>query len=164
MEQAISDKARCPCSKQQTMLHIVSSCRQTKLEADLQWVHSAVNVAVQWLMLHGLWMLTTTITFTKIKKTKCHFLPFNIFRKLKPNFAWQAHNYTTTTTSTTTTTTTTVLRPFVRDYLGEPVPEETLTYRPSWSSSNLYQLLPFTTIHSILPLPITCLANYHNYH
>jgi len=25
-------------------------------------------------------------------------------------------------------TTTTILRPFVRDYLGEPVPEETFTY------------------------------------
>ena len=30
-----------------------------------------------------------------------------------------------------TTTTTTVLRPFVRDYPGEPVPEETLTHPPS---------------------------------
>jgi len=29
------------------------------------------------------------------------------------------------------TTTTTVLRPFVRDYPGEPVPEETLTHPPS---------------------------------
>jgi len=35
------------------------------------------------------------------------------------------------TTTTTTTTTTTVLQPFVRDYPGEPVPEETLTHRPS---------------------------------
>jgi len=33
--------------------------------------------------------------------------------------------------------TTTVLRPFVRDYPGEPVPEETLTRPPSWSSSSL---------------------------
>ena len=32
---------------------------------------------------------------------------------------------------TTTHTTTTVLRPFVRDYPGEPVPEETLTHPPS---------------------------------
>jgi len=29
------------------------------------------------------------------------------------------------------TTTTTVLQPFVRDYLGELVPEETLTHPPS---------------------------------
>jgi len=28
-------------------------------------------------------------------------------------------------------TTTTVLRPFVRDYPGEPIPEETLTHPPS---------------------------------
>ena len=32
------------------------------------------------------------------------------------------------------TTTTTVLRPFVRDYPGEPVPEETLTHPPSFFS------------------------------
>ena len=46
--------------------------------------------------------------------------------------------------------------------------EETLTHPPFWSSSNLYQLLPSTMIHSILPdsiLPvqITCLAIFlHN--
>jgi len=61
------------------------------------------------------------------------------------------------------TTTTTVLRPFVRDYPGEPVPEETLTHPPSWASSNLYQLLPSTTIHTILLVQITCLAIFlHN--
>ena len=61
------------------------------------------------------------------------------------------------------TTTTTVLRPFVRDYPGELVPEETLTHPPSWSSSNLYQLLLSTMIHSILPVQITCLAIFlHN--
>ena len=59
--------------------------------------------------------------------------------------------------------TTTVLRPFVWDYPGEPVPEETLTHPPAWSSCNLYQLLPSTTIHSILLVPITCLAIFlHN--
>jgi len=51
----------------------------------------------------------------------------------------------------------------VRDYLGEPVPEETLTHPPSWSSSNLYQLVPSTTIHSILPVQTACLAIFlHN--
>ena len=54
---------------------------------------------------------------------------------------------------------TTVLRLFVRDYPGEAVPEETLTHPPSWSSSNLYQLLPSTTIHSILTVQITCLLS-----
>jgi len=44
------------------------------------------------------------------------------------------------------------------DYPGEPVPEETLTHTPSWSSSNLYQLLPSTTIPSILPVQITGLV------
>ena len=61
------------------------------------------------------------------------------------------------------TTTTTVLQPFVRDYLGELVPEETLTHPPSWSSSNLYQLLPPTAICSILSVQIVCLAVFlHN--
>jgi len=32
--------------------------------------------------------------------------------------------------TTTTTTTTTILRPFVSDYPGEPVPEETFTHSP----------------------------------
>ena len=40
------------------------------------------------------------------------------------------------------TTTTIVLWPFVRDYLDELVPEETFTHPPSWSSCNVYQLLP----------------------
>jgi len=60
-------------------------------------------------------------------------------------------------------TTTIILRPFVRDYPGEPVPEGTFTHPPSWSSSNLYQLLPSTTIHNILPVQIACLAIFlHN--
>jgi len=68
-----------------------------------------------------------------------------------------------TSLSLFSTTTTTVLWPFVRDYPGELVPEETLTHPPSWSSSSLYQLLPSTTIHSILPVQITCLAIFlHN--
>jgi len=47
-------------------------------------------------------------------------------------------------------------------YPGAPVPEETLTDPPSWSS-NLYQRLLSTTIHSILPVQITCLAIFlHN--
>ena len=59
--------------------------------------------------------------------------------------------------------TTILLRPFVRDYPGEPVPEETFTHPPSWSSSSLYQLLPSTTIHSILLVQVICLAIFlHN--
>jgi len=54
-----------------------------------------------------------------------------------------------------THTITTVLWLFVLDYPGDPVPEETLTHP---SSSRLYQLLPPTTIHSILLVQITCLA------
>jgi len=65
--------------------------------------------------------------------------------------------------SATATTTITVLRPFVRDYPGEPAPEETFTHPPSWSSSKLYQLLPSTMIHSILHVQITCVAIFlHN--
>jgi len=49
------------------------------------------------------------------------------------------------------------------EYPGEQVPEETLTHPPSWSSSNLYHLLPSTAIHSILPVQIKCLAVFlHN--
>jgi len=59
----------------------------------------------------------------------------------------------------TTTTTATVLRPFVRDYPSEPVPDETPTHPPSQSSSNLYQLLPSTMIHSILLVQVVCLAS-----
>ena len=62
--------------------------------------------------------------------------------------------------------TTTILRPFVWDYPGKPVPEETLTHPPSWSSSNLYELLPSTTIHSILHVQFhawqyVCTTSFH---
>ena len=66
-------------------------------------------------------------------------------------------------TTTTSTSTTTVLRPFVRDNPGEPVPEETFIHPPSWSSSNLYQLLASTTIHNIIPIQFTRLTIFlHN--
>jgi len=46
---------------------------------------------------------------------------------------------------------------------GRPVPEETLTHlHPSWSSDILYQLPPFTTIHSILCVQFTCLTVLFN--
>jgi len=64
-----------------------------------------------------------------------------------------------------TTTMTVILRPVVWDYPGEPVPAETFTHPPFWSSSNLYELLPCTTIHSILPVQIMCLAIFlHNFY
>ena len=54
---------------------------------------------------------------------------------------------------------TTVLRPFVRDYPGEPVPEETSIHSHlSCSSTILYQLHPSTMNHSIIPAQFTCLA------
>jgi len=59
----------------------------------------------------------------------------------------------------TTTTTTTVLWPFICDYLGEPVPEETFTHSHISRSSNIfYQLPPSSMIHSILPVQFTCLT------
>jgi len=65
--------------------------------------------------------------------------------------------------TTTITTITTILWPFVQDYLGEPVQEETFTHPPSWSSSNLYQRLPPTTIHSVIPVQLMCLTIFlHN--
>jgi len=46
---------------------------------------------------------------------------------------------------------------------GRPVPVETLTHlHPSWSSDILYQLPPFTTIHSILCVQFTCLTVLFN--
>jgi len=42
---------------------------------------------------------------------------------------------------------------------GRPVPEETFTHsHPSWSLDILYQLPPFTAIHSILCVQFTCLT------
>ena len=53
----------------------------------------------------------------------------------------------------------TTIQPFVRDYQGWPVPEETFTHsHPSWSSDILYQLPPSTTIHSIPLVQFTCLT------
>jgi len=50
---------------------------------------------------------------------------------LQPAFTITVHHlHYSDNTITTTTTTTTVSRPFVRDYPGEPVPEETLTHPP----------------------------------
>ena len=57
-----------------------------------------------------------------------------------------------------TTNTRTALWPFVRNYPDEPVPEEISTHSLSWSSTFLYQLLPSTTIHSMLPAQFTCLS------
>jgi len=56
-------------------------------------------------------------------------------------------------------TRTTVQWPLIRVYPGRPVPEETFTHsHPSRSSDILYQLPPFTTIHSILFVQFTCLT------
>jgi len=45
---------QCQCGERETMLHIVNSCPQTKLEGGLSHLHLAENSAVQWLMSHGL--------------------------------------------------------------------------------------------------------------
>jgi len=51
------------------------------------------------------------------------------------------------------------LWPFLRDYPGELVPEETITHSYlSQSSINLYQLPPSTAIHSILPIQFSRLT------
>jgi len=57
------------------------------------------------------------------------------------------------------TTTTTVLRHYVQDYLGEMVPEETLTHSHLCRSSIiLYPLPPSTVIYVILPVQFMCLS------
>jgi len=72
----------------------------------------------------------------------------------------------TTSTSTTTTTTTTILRPFVRAYPNEPVPEVTFTHSHlSLSSIILYLFSLSIVIRDILPLQFTCLIVFlHNLH
>ena len=56
---ATTDK--CPCGKWQTMLHIVSSCPQTKLKGSVQWLYSDdFDIAVQRLKTHSSRMHTTT--------------------------------------------------------------------------------------------------------
>jgi len=98
-----------------------------------------------------------------LKRSICSYCN-SIIRHASDSAIWVTWtNYVPNFTIATTTTTTTVLRPFVWDYPGEPVPEETLTHPPSWSSPNLYQLLPHTTIHSILPVQTACSATFlHN--
>jgi len=95
-----------------------------------------------------------------------HFCLFvsRITQKVRGEFSWHFENLRPCIDhGPGTTTTTTVLRPFVRDYPDEPVLEETFTHPPPWSSSNLYQLLPSITIHSILHVQITCFAIFlHN--
>ena len=59
--------------------------------------------------------------------------------------------YATRNSYRTTTTTTTILQPFIWDYLGELVPEETFAHSHLlWSSTIPYQLPPSTIIYSIL--------------
>jgi len=62
--------------------------------------------------------------------------------------------------------TTTVLRPFVPNYPGEPVSEETLTHPPSWSSSNLISFfhLPRSIASSLFKLcawQSFCTTSFH---
>jgi len=86
-----------------------------------------------------------------------------IFHTQTKNTDWRRQKQNLPQFTACGTTTTTVLQPFVRDYPGEPAPEETLTHPPSWSPSYLYQLLPSATIHSILLVQITCLPIFlHN--
>jgi len=48
---------------------------------------------------------------------------------------------------------------YVRDNMGEPLPEETFTHSHlSWSSVIPYLLPPFIMIHGILPVEFTCLT------
>jgi len=50
---------------------------------------------------------------------------------------------------------TTAVWPFVQDYPGRPVPEETFTHsHPSWSTNILYQLPPY----SIVLVQLTCFS------
>jgi len=63
---------------------------------------------------------------------------------------WAPSSCLFNTKTTTTTTTTAVLRPFVRDYPGEPVPEETFTHSHLFWSSVICFLNLLRSIASFL--------------
>ena len=82
-------------------------------------------------------------------KPKSHFFAipcWNLFMSLHKTWLMTSQIHTHTT-------------PFVRDYLGRLVPEETHTHsHRSWSSDIHYQLPPSTMIYSILLVQFTCLT------
>ena len=59
----LKDTDLCPCGKNQTMFHIVESCRLTKLNGGISRLHSADEDAVSWLSSYGSWH-----TYEKKKK------------------------------------------------------------------------------------------------
>ena len=126
------------------------------------WYWSVFYYAIRFLELFSFILFYGSVLSTKLVWLPIRFLTSVIHLLLYCNIL--SYHIVEIITYTTTHTTSTVLRPFVRDYPGEPVPEETLTHPPSCSSSNLYQLLPSTTIHSILLVHIPCLAIFlHNF-
>jgi len=120
----------------------LSFCR-TKL-GRMVWVPLVVHYLADLQPVHGFRCYDNTVLNAKCQRV----LVLDAFLVLLVKaFCSSEH---VSTFKTITTTTTTVLRPFVRDCPCEPVPEETFNHLPYWSSSNLYQLLPPTMIHSIL--------------
>jgi len=127
---------------------------------------SKVILFDNWLTAHtcssqSTWPLKSSVDITWHERWNCHayWTVFGFYNVAK----WEYSHLRVCFPRNNNNNTTTVLRPFVRDYPSEPVPEETLTQPPSWSSSSLYQLPPSTTIHSILLVQITCLAIFlHN--
>jgi len=75
----------CPCDKCRIMSHIVNRCPQTKLEGELQRLHSADDDAIEWLetylaesyrnrnnvALCGMYGLWKTLQFLRVKVSKC---------------------------------------------------------------------------------------------
>ena len=102
--------------------------------------------------------------FIKTWTQECRHTHTTLYKlDLSTNDTIQTTNSTNRHTHTHTHTT--VLRPFVWDYPGRPVPEETFTHsHPSWSSDILYHLPPSTTIYSILLVQFTCLTVLLSWH
>jgi len=102
--------------------------------------------------------INQSINQSKLFLTRAMSCTSSNLRRIKTN------KLTITTAKTTTTTTTTVLRPFVWEYPGEPVPEETFTHSHLFQSSIiLYLLPPSIVIYGILPVQFTWLtAFFHN--
>ena len=138
------------CYGQNTIKHTGHFHIFHTLENYVHTIMTITELGVKWVVNHESWLTSHLTADTQ------HVI-------LDESFKQSVVLVMTTELIITKTTMTIFLRPFVWDYPGEPVPEETFIGPPSWSSSNLYQLLPPSTIYSILPVQIMCLEIFlHN--
>ena len=129
----------CKCSLTEAMLqnytsHVTGHTRYQVL------LHNNVEID-QWVKVLCLTWYKTSHFWDTLPSQSLSMMPHTTKAEM---FQWTTQTHTHTHT---------VLRSFIRDYPGEPVPEETFTHSHlSCASAILYQLPPSTTIHGILPL------------